>query len=804
MQSIGSHFDPQLPGFELRHDLGRASSHAPPPSHDGLWLPDLLRVLARRWRIVAGCAAGGLLVAATACVLTQRLYTATAVLHVENLPPQVVSAIAQVVAPPTYLEGFEFFQDQIQALQSRALAARTLRALDLEADDLLAAGSGPSALRRWLPTTLRESVAWLYLEARGQIHSLLLLISPPLSDDPAAEPTEPSGVPSAILDRYQSWLDVSPVTNSRMIRVSFTSPSASLSQRLATGHAQQFIRASLQSKFEMTGEARHFLEAEIARVERELDTAERALSDFRRSHQVVSLDEKENAIVERLTDLARRVTEAEADRISAEADYRIGARRELDSLPVVLQNPLIQTLKAEVSRLEIRHAEQGEIFLPASPQMQEISSQLRQARRRLDTEIARVVGGIESVYLASQTREASLRDELVRQQAAVLDLKDATASYIKLEQGVLATRHLYSTLVTRLQETDVVKGVQLSNATIVDRAELPTAPSHPRVGLTLGFGLMLGLGLGGLATLLAEHLDRSVKTPEDVRRTLGLPTLGVVPDFGALAPRGGAKASLALPAPPASTKGGRERLAAPKGELVSLLQRRSASAEAYRGLRTSLFICNAGRPTRLMLFTSSQSGEGKTATAVNLAVSLAQLGTRVVLVDADLRQPRCHRLLGIPAHPGLSEVLNGALELDEVVQRMDLVSGVVASGRDLPAVDCPLDLLQSGWPPADAATLLASPRMRDTLRSLAERYEMAIVDAPPMFPIADSSILAAQVDGVVLVVRGQRTDREITREALERLRFVNANVVGVVLNGIDPRLGDYYRFAHYFANTYAS
>src|SRR4029450_7994911 len=307
----------------------------------------------------------------------------------------------------------------------------------------------------------------------------------------AAQPAPPvSAVPSALIGRYGRWLTVKPITNSRLIEVSFTSPSPGLSQRVANAHARGYILQNLESKFQLTGEARDFLEKEIDRVQRALAQAERALRASGRQSAAV-----------------------EGARIGSEAEYRLVENREGDSLPSVLTNQLIQGLKQEVSRLEVRHAEQAEVFLPASPQMKEIDAQLKQAKGRLAREVARAVGGVQSAYLAARAREQNLREQFQLQQDAVLNLKDISGQYIKLDQAVTTTRNPHGTLLQRLEETDVVKGVQLSNATVVDPAERAARASHPAVPFNLAFGLLFGGGLGLGLVFALENIDSSLQTP---------------------------------------------------------------------------------------------------------------------------------------------------------------------------------------------------------------------------------------------------------------------------------------------------
>jgi len=744
---------------------------------DDTQLREILGTLHRRWRVVAGFAGAGLVVMAIASLLVERCWTATAMLHVKNQPPHVTN-IQQVVTPPSYLEGVEFFQDQVKFLESRSLAARVIRDQGLEGEPAFTGADQPGLLGR-AARAVASAVLW----------PLSWLRSGDGDETPAEPPVEPVlGVEPRLIARYARGLEVQPITNSRLIEVRFTSPSAGLSQRIANAHARDYILQNLESKFQLTGEARTFLQGEIDRVQRELDTAEQALSEFRHRNTVISLDDRENAIAERLGDLGRRLTDAEASRIAAEAESRLVTVREGDSLPSVLTNSLIQGLKQEVSRLEVRHAELSEVFVPASQQVKEIDSQLKRAQGRLAREIARASAGLQSAYLAAQAREEKLRQQFQLQQEAMLNLKDISGQYIKLDQAVTTTRALHGTLLQRLQETDVVKGMPLSNVTVVDPAERPSLPSYPNIPFNLAFGLLLGGGLGLALAFARESLDSSLATPDEVRAELALPTLGVVPDFERLP-----TLSLRQPGRPGGLLGLPGRGAPP-----ALIAHRAASIEAYRSIRTSVLFFNPERPPRSILVTSSTPREGKTATSVNLALSLAQLSRSVILVDADMRHASCHRALRLAARPGLTDVLRGAFRLPQAIERLAVRDGQAAP-PDAGWSGAELHLLQAGQPVDDPSSLLASHAMDELLESLLNTYETVLIDSPPVFPITDSAVLAPRVDGVVLVVRCHRTGRDVTREALTRLACMHSNVLGVVLNGVDPTSSAYRSYAYYLA-----
>jgi capsular exopolysaccharide synthesis family protein len=726
-------------------------------------------VLRDRWRLIAGFATAGLLVMAVVTVLMERRYTAVALVHVENDTPHVTK-MDQVVSGSSYLESVEYFQDQVSLLKSRTLIAAVIRELGLKDDPRFRAAPPGLVARAW-----------------GFIPGLVVRLGGTAPAPPAqARPALEEGLPTSAIDRYAANLEVKPVPNSRLIQVHVTARDPDLAQAMANAHANEYIRRTLQAKFELTGEARKYLEQELERVRKELDASEVVLDRFRRDHGIVAADDAQNnSIVDRLNDLSRRLTRAQAMRIELEAQHKVIQDRDFESLPAVLQNGLIQTLKADLNRLESREAELDRIFLGGNPELQQVQAQVKQTRGRLQKEIERTVGGVESQYLAAKATEDALRDELQRQQDAVLNLKEISGQYVKLDQAVQAHRQLHAALLQRMGETEVVRGVQLSNITVLDPAERPSMPSRPNAVLNVLFGLVLGLVLGVGTAAVLENVDTSLKTPADVERVLSLPTLGVIPDFRRVATSD-------------------RRLASARGNgVLTNSGGTSVAAEVFRTLRTSILFFDPEHPPKTMLLTSSQAGEGKTATVVNLALSLAQQGARVLLIDADMRKPRCHHALGLTESVGLSEYLEGELELGDVVRAIPLPGGPARAARGdghRPAAH--LDFVPSGGIVKQTAELLSSARMRAALAAAAERYDIVLVDSPPIFPVADASLLATMVDGVVLVVRGERTPRHLTREAIARLRFMQAKILGVVLNGVDPGARQYsYRYSYYFRDA---
>jgi polysaccharide biosynthesis transport protein len=520
-----------------------------------------------------------------------------------------------------------------------------------------------------------------------------------------------------------------------------------------------------------------------------VEKSEMALNEYRRDKGILSLDEKENIVVDRLSDLNRRLTEAEANRIDLEAQVRLVHKRDYHSLPAVLDNALIQTLKGQLTPREAEYTQLSSRFKPDYPKLVELKAEIEEARQRITSEVAKVVAGIESAFLAAEGKERSLREKMEEQKAATLGMKDASVNYAILAREVDTNRQLYDSVLQRMKEMGVAAELRSSNVQVVDKGEIPQSPSRPKKGMTLLVSLFLGL-LGGIGSaFFLEYLDNTIKTPEEVQRHLGLPSLGVVPEFASIIHATGVdtkslEGSTSENPEGTDTKAVSRALAtSSRMELVLSHHPLSLIAEAYRTLRTALFLSRAGEAPRTMLFTSATEGEGKTLTTINTAVIFAQMGLRVVVIDADLRRPRCHKVLGIRNWVGLTEVLTGHKEAQEVIK---------------PTVTENLFLMPSGAIPPNPAELVGSRKMQELIATLLQQYDCIIIDTPPVMPVSDGLLIARLVDGVVLVVNGQKTPRHLVKEARSRLLYARAKILGVVLNRVDMVKGDYaYYYGHY-------
>jgi succinoglycan biosynthesis transport protein ExoP len=487
----------------------------------------------------------------------------------------------------------------------------------------------------------------------------------------------------------------------------------------------------------------------------------------------------ENIVAQRLRELQEELTKAQAQRFEKESLYALVQQGDFASLPGVFDNKLMQDLTEKLEELQRERSRLIAIFNADYPHVKEIQSQIDETQAVLTEERERAAKEITNDYRAAAERERMLQAAFAEQQKDADVIAEKSVQYNILKREADTNKQLYVGLLEKLKETGVSTSLKATNIRVVDPAYPPKKPDRPRIPLNLSLGLLLGISLGIGAAFLQEHLDNTFKSAEDIKRFLQLSALASVPAVASSNNHRGVLALYDRARLMAEDKNGNKVV--PIWNRIEGNGQNAALAEAFHELRTSVLLSTAKRPPSSLLVTSAQGGEGKTTVAANLAVSLAQLGERVLLIDADLRRPNLHNFFGLPNSAGLVNFLTGDPDWRSlVIHPAPIGLGVLFSG---PIPPNPADLLSSDYMPA-------------LLREASKEYKFVVVDSPPLLNLADSRILATLVDGVILVVGGGITPRDLVHRAYVSALDAGSHVLGAAINFADINTG-YYSSAYH-------
>jgi capsular exopolysaccharide synthesis family protein len=529
-------------------------------------------------------------------------------------------------------------------------------------------------------------------------------------------------------------------------------------------------------------QASDWLSKQLVDLQMKVETSQEKLVRYQKEHEILGIDEKQNITTQKLDELNKELTSAESERMQREAVYRQTQSTDPEAVAAAISSDvpgnttsvasgLIDRLREQQASLKIQIADLSTQFGPAYPKIAQLNNQLKEIDRQFQSETRKAVDHLRGQYLAALQRESMLRDAFDKQKQQANKLNESAIEYSLLKRDVETNRTLYEGLLEKLKEAGVTAGLRSNNIKILDAARVPTAPIEPNIPRNLLFALVLGITSGiGLAFLL-ENMDNTVRTTEQAQLISALPSLGMIP-LGSKSPGYGNNAKqLTLASSNEAV------------EIVTQARPQSQMAESYRALRTSLLLSSLGAAPKVIMVTSARPQEGKTTTAINSAIVLAQKGATVLLVDADLRRPGVHKTLGLGPCSGLSNVLTGSATLQQTIT----VSPVLPS----------LFILPAGTPPPNPAELLASTNMKQVLDELREQFDHVVVDTPPTLSVTDAVVLSPRMDAIILVIRSGKTTKQALRRARDILMQVNAHVTGVLLNAVDLSSPDYYYYYEY-------
>jgi polysaccharide biosynthesis transport protein len=746
-----------MPDSPLRPS--KSIAHSGPGTHPPSFTPDSdVHLLDRiavlfRYRHIAIA----VFVLASAAMMIQgyttlQLFQAQAQIMIEDERATAVPGLNG--ADTVYYEDPEpYYNTQYRILKGRDLTRRVIKKLDLpQVPEFNGTAEPPTT-----PATIVRDVR----------ERLLSFVRPARPAEQEAPQIDEAPDESALVSAFVGRVDVAPIRGSRLVNVSVTARDPKFAALAVNTLVDEYVEQNLQVKVQSSQNMLDWLHKELEKQQKKVQDSEQALSDYRDRKNALSLDDKQNIVTQRLTQLSDALTRTRTVKAQKDALYKqvreMSGSTSPDAIPAIAQNPSIQALKGKIADLAQQRAQLAEKYGEKWPALQSVNANLQEARSQLEAETAKALQSIKNDYETAVLEERTLAANLEAAKADAQDLSRKSVGYNVMEREAKSNRQVYESLLAREKELSVASNSRANNVRVIDRAEVPRAPITPGGRRTWLMALAVGLTLAVAVAFGLDYMNDTIKTPEDVSRRLKLPFLGLVPSV--------------------------------RGEKHPVLTSSHVPhdfGEAFRSLRTSLIAKYPGDGTKIITVTSAQPLEGKTTTAANIGMALAYGGARVLLIDADMRRPGLHRPLRLTNERGLSQVLIGQARVRDVIQR---------------TVDPNLLAITAGKTPPNPSELLASERMKTLLANLSHGpFDWIIVDTPPVLAVTDAVILAPHVSGVTFVVGAEMTRRRLAERAIETITSSHPKVCAVVLNKVDFARNKYYYsryYGHQYKNYYA-
>ena len=725
----------------------------PPVSSQPVHLLDRLNAVFKHRR-VAGTA---FLLVVTAMMVqtysTIPMYQTAARIQIEDERSTSVSNLG-VNDPTFWQEAAPYYRTQYQILTSRELARRVVRRLHLDQNPDF---NGNAPKPRDPITLVRQARTSASAWARS-------LVSRPAPAPTLAPAADENAAEAGLVSAFIGGIVIQPVGDTRLVDVVYRHTNPAFAAIAANTLAEEYTAQNLDLRLQNTGKTLDWVNTELEKATTKVKASEDALARYREVNNAQSLDDRQNMVVARLTSLNGNVTTARTNRQQKETLYNQVKNADptsdsADGFALVGNNPAVIAAQNQLATLKSERATLAQNFGPDAPKMKEIELKVEGATKLLVAERRKVIDSARNEYEAALAQERNFSADLGSAKTDSMDLDRKSGDYRILQRELDANQQIFRSLLDQQKNLTVVANSRANNVRLMDRAETPGIPISPNpkkdwltavlAGITIAFGLAFGI----------EYLDDTVKTPEDVTRRLKLPLLGLVPAVG--------------------------------GQRVPILTETVPHdfGEAFRSLRTSLVFTSGGEATRIIAVTSSQPLEGKTTTACNLALALALGGSRVLLIDADMRRPGLHKTMGLQNATGLSHLLVGQARVRDAVQK---------------TVEPNLFVITAGRTPPNPSELLASTRMAQFVENLAHGpFDWVVIDTPPVLAVTDAVIIAQRMAGVVFVVGSEMTRRVHAERALELLQNGRGRGIGVVLNRVDFDRNKYY-YSRYYGYQYKS
>lgn len=738
------------------------TAHQIVQEEDGIDIWGYVGIIRRRWLLIL---LATLVTAGITAFITLRMtkiYRATTTLRIETQAPQVLGRAVEAVdemGTGSFWSNVEYYETQYKIIASRDIVSRVVKEFKLH-EDMEFLGITPEKQKE---------------------------LDGPISVAYAAQV-------------LQSMMTVEPVKDSRLVNIHVDSADPHRAQLYANAIAKAYVDKNLESMLETTIDAVSWLSEQLDSANQKLSSAEDAIREYKKTNGIltISLEDRQNILTAQMTAAATNLTQAKADRIAIQARKNsIAQLMNIEDpmaipLDAINTNSLIQQLKQSYGTLRQQYDELSERYGDNFPAMVELKAKLNRIKNDVGREVTNILRAVDAELSAALATEAGLKKTLDELRNQALELSQKEFAYSRLVRQKDNQEKTYHLLHGRNMEADLSRLLKVNNVHILDPALLPELPIKPRLKLNLALAMVIGLLMGLGMALLVEFADRTVKTQEDIE-DLKIAFLGIVPSIDSSSANPGSYNYVAQTGKRSRIKKKKEKVV-PKGEDATTPinydtfvhdNPKSQVAESCRSIRTNLLFMSADHPAKRILVTSPSPQEGKTTFAVNLAIVMAQSGSKVLLVDTDMRRPRIHKSFDIRPRTGISTLTLGESTREESVIRTRIPN---------------LDILTCGPIPPNPSELIHTDRFAAVVDELSNHYDRVIFDSPPVAVVTDAAILSKMVDGTVLIIKSLQTTKDSAKHAVGVLSDIGANILGAVLNDLDltnRKYGQHYYYYYY-------
>ncbi len=713
----------------------------------------------------------------------KSMYQAQAIIEVGKDNPTLIRTGDTVISQSDYT-----IKTAIQLLQSRPLFDEIIQTLKLNQNSNFLDVAEKRSLSETLQAAFGQSPllasdrriltgVWASKQADKSEAPTIVQVNDPKILTPEDEKQR-----NKRLKALSDNLKITQTRDSRLLTIQYSHTDPVLATAITNALAKAYIDNNFRDKTNKYSRTSEWLDRTTRELKAKVEQSEQELANYTKANNIFNTDDKSTLTTEKLVKLHGEATRAESDRILKRSLYQEVQQGRVEQLPDAFSDPKLIELKKKLGELATQAAQLEVKFGGRNPKVQEVRQQMAAIEGQIKSNMVTLEEKLKADYERAARDESSLKDALSKAKVEASQENQAAIKFNLLKQNLDTTKGLYNDFLQKTTQAQAQVAEQYNNITMIEPAEVPTIPSSPKRLQNILLALLLSTVAGVGLALFMDYLDNTVKEANDITQYAQIPTLAMIPKLttnkaNSLQPESGVIAI---------SQDSKPYRMALNAQLFDP-DANSVGTEAYRILRTSILLSTAGGPPKKILFTSGSPSEGKSTTAVNTGISLARLGRSVLVIDADMRRPTIHKILGIENKIGLSNCLSGEVRLENVIK---------------PSTIPNLSVLPSGIIPPNAAELVSSESMRKLLLDLSPYYDHILIDSPPLANVTDAIVISTMVDGVILLVSSGKCTREILRYSSQQLAKVNAKVLGAVLNNFDFKNDGYGYYDYNYYGTY--